>query len=353
MKSDVFFVKCESRDAEKRLAALKKILAETNPFTSFKKEEIIPVKMTMGEPACAYNVTPELVRAVIADIKKHGAKPFLFDTCVIYKGQRQNAVDHLDLAQNKGFGYSKIGAPFVIADGLLGYDGTEHKIDSSYIKKIKIPSFIGLLDSLVVLSHATGHIVSGYGGAIKNVAMGMSCRPTKQIQHSALKPSVIGKSCTACGKCISICPVNSITFKKCKAFIDQEICVGCGECLCACRFNAILINWREDPLIFCKRMAEVCDHILKRFKNKFFITFAFDITKDCDCISTKKDTMISADLGILASKDPLALDKATTDLGLKNKNGDFLDKTKRIYEDMYLYASKIGMGNPEYNLVEL
>ena len=122
-----------------------------------------------------------------------------------------------------------MGAPFIVADGVFGQDGKEFVINASEIHKIRVPSFVGMLDSLVVLSHATGHIVSGYAGAIKNVAMGISCRSTKQVQHSSLKPRVIEKKCTACGCCVAICPAKAILLKEGEAFIEQKVCVGCGE----------------------------------------------------------------------------------------------------------------------------
>lgn len=353
MKSNVYFAKVETADLKSRLSALKIILEASGALLGCKKNELVPLKMTLGEPACIYNLKPELVRLVIQEIKKKQAKPFLFDTSVIYKGQRQNAVDYLNLAERKGFAQAKVGAPFIIADGLLGQDGKDYVIKEDNIEKIKVPSFIAMLESLVVLSHVTGHIVSGYAAAIKNVAMGMACKATKQVQHSSLKPSIVAGKCTACGCCIKICPVGAITFRDERALIDAKICLGCGECLSACKFDAVSINWHEDAHIFCKRMVEVANFILSRFKQKFFINFAFDITKECDCISTKSDQMISQDLGILASCDIVSLDKATADLAYQHKKTDFLKNTRAVYEGMFDYAAKKGLGNLEYNLINL
>ena len=353
MKSDVFFIKTDTQNIEQRILALKKILDKISPSLQYKKGEYIPVKLTIGDSPCIYHISPELVKCVVSLIKTKGARPFLFDTNVIYHGQRQNAIDHLGLAQTKGFGHSRVGAPFVIADGLFGQDGKEFEINSKNIKKVKLPSFIGMLDNLLVLSHASGHIIAGYAGSIKNVAMGMCCRPTKQVQHSSLKPSVIEKKCTACACCIAVCPVKAITLQNEKILIDQNKCIGCGECICACKFDAIFINWNEDPLIFAKRLTEVAKFILSKFKNKFFIKFAFDLTRECDCISTKSEKMISADLGILASPDAVAIDKATVDLANKNRKSSYLQDTKHIYEAMLKYASQSGLGNIEYNLINL
>ncbi|MBN1914141.1 MAG: DUF362 domain-containing protein [Candidatus Omnitrophica bacterium] len=353
MKSDVYFIKTGPCSKEERGAALEKVLKNASSLLSYKKDEIVPIKVTIGDSTCVYHLNPELVKSVVNKIKKSGAKPFLFDTSVIYKGQRQNAVDHMSLAQSKGFGQTKTGAPFLVADGLLGQDGKELPVNSENINKIRVPSFVGMLDSLIVLSHPTGHIVSGFAAAIKNVAMGMSCRATKQVQHSSLKPSVIEKKCTACGLCIDICPVQAISFKENKALIDQKACIGCGECLCACKFDAIFINWHEDPVVFCKRMVEVAGFILSKFKNKFFINFAFDITKECDCISNKDEKMISKDIGILASEDILSLDKATSDLACRDKKTDYLKDKQPVYGPMFDYAAEKGLGNIEYNLIEL
>lgn len=351
MKSDVYFVKTRDKDSESRCLALSRLLERVGPFKDYKKDEFIPLKLTIGDSQCVYHMSPELVKITVLKIKETGAKPFLFDTSVIYKGERLNAIDHMTLAQSKGFGYTKVGAPFIVADGIFGQDGKEHQISSKNIKKIKIPSFIGMLDNLVCLSHATGHILTGYAGAIKNIAMGMSSKPTKQIQHSSLKPHVIDKKCTACGCCVNICPPGAISFKPEKASIDPAKCVGCGECLCACKFDAIFINWSEDHNIFAERVADTANFILSKFKNKFFITFAFDITKECDCISTKNEKIFSEDLGILASSDPLALDKATVDLiseGLFAKE-NLHDSYRHVFE----YGHRQGLGNMDYNLVNI
>ena len=283
MSSKVYYVPVAEKNQDKRMEALEKLLKELAPQLPYGEGEIVPIKLTIGDSTCVYHMSPELVKEVVRVIKTKQVKPFLFDTNVIYHGQRNNAVDHLSLVHSKGFHHSNVGAPFVIGDGLLGQDGKEYEIDAPHIKKIRVPSFIGMLESLLVLSHATGHIFTGYAGAIKNVAMGMSCRATKQVQHSSMKPSIIHDKCMSCGCCVKVCPVGAITFnEKGKAFVDTKKCVGCGECLCACKFDAVYVNWDEEMDIFCSRMDEVAQFILSKFKNKFFINFVFDVTQECD-----------------------------------------------------------------------
>ncbi len=365
MKSDVYFIEVKVNGLEARCDALQKLLNKTSPFRDYKKDEFIPIKLTIGDSQCIYNIHPELVKIIVSEIKKLKAKPFLFDTNVIYKGGRLNAIDHMNLAQTKGFGHTKTGAPFIIADGIFGQDGKEYTMDSDYIKKIKVPYFIGSLDNLIALSHATGHILSGYAGAIKNIAMGMVSKPTKQVQHSSLKPHVIDNKCAACGYCALICPANAIFPLTPPSplirgegggegyIIDQAKCLGCGECLCACKFDAISINWSEDRDIFAKRIIDTARFILSKFKNKFFITFGFDITKECDCISTKNELIFSKDIGILASCDPLAIDKAMVDL--INKDKDLFKQTALLdtYKTMFDYGYKKCLGSLDYNLIRI
>jgi len=201
MKSDVYFVRLDSTDIEMRVEALNKLLKAVDPLVVYAPNEMVPVKLTVGDYMSAHHLDPELAKQAAGWLKGKKTRPFLFDTSVIYNGQRQNAVDHMNLAQSKGFGHDNTGVPFIVADGVLGQDGREYSVGSPEIKQIKVPSFVGMLDSLLVLSHPTGHVVTQYAGALKNVAMGMVCRPTKQVQHSSLKPAVIAKKCTGCGCC--------------------------------------------------------------------------------------------------------------------------------------------------------
>jgi len=354
MKSDVYLIRVPDGNAQERRPVLLKLLEKLGPFSAYKKDEFIPVKLTIGDSQCTYHIAPELVKLVISEIKKKKAKPFLFDTNVIYKGLRLNAIDHMTLAQNKGFAHSRVGAPFIIADGVFGQDGKEYEVDSGYIKKIKVPSFIGMLDNLVVLSHVTCHILAGYAGSLKNVSMGMASKATKQVQHSSLKPHVTQERCTSCGCCIDICPVKAISIaNRGKALIDQSKCIGCGECLCACKFDAIFINWGEDAHIFSKRIVDVAQFILSKFKNKFFINFAFDITRECDCISTKNEKLVCKDIGILASKDIVSLDKATLDLINKDEDIILKEKSQDAHKAILKYAHEKGLGNLDYALTTL
>lgn len=355
MKNKIYFLPITEDKADNYLSLIKEGFNEIDSLFSFNKNEVVPVKITIGDSTCTYNIRPDVIKIIIDILKKKETKPFLFDTSVIYKGRRQNAIDHLSLAQTKGFSLTKLGAPYIIADGLLGLDGKEYKIDSEYLDKIKIPSFIGLVDNLIVASHITGHILTSYAGAIKNIAMGMSCKPTKQVIHSSEKQKIIEDRCTYCGCCLEICPSNAIILKKEHhiALIQKELCTGCGECLCVCKFGAIQPIWRENHLIFIKRLVDVAHFILSKFKKKIFINFLIDITENCDCVSDYREKILCKNIGILIGQDVLSIEKASIDLIIQQGFKFDDSNSKSNIETLLYYGREKGIGNLNYELIKI
>ncbi len=351
MKPEVYFSRLKKGQA--RTICLKNLLSKVDTYLSdFKKGSFVGIKMTVGDEKNTGYIKPEIARILVETLKERGVKPFVFDTNVIYKGKRQNAVDHLNLAYRKGFTPDNLGCPYIIADSVFGTDSKIIKVDFRNIKEIRAPSFIRVLEDLIVLTHITGHIMSGYAGSIKNVGMGMASRAGKQIQHSSVKPWMKIENCTMCECCIEMCPVSAISEKKNKAFIDLKVCIGCGECISACKFEAVNINWHEDVDVFVERMAEYACGILSQIKRKIFINFAFDITEECDCISGD-DPKIIEDTGIFASKDILAVDKACFDMLTGDRDIFSKDGKKKVHLHQFSYAEEIGLGKLDYRLIEL
>lgn len=321
-------------------------------LSRFKKGSFVGIKMTIGDRGSTGYIRPELVKVLVENLKRRGAKPFVFDTNVIYKGQRQNAVDHLNLAYSKGFTPEKLGCPYIIADSVFGTDSRTIKVDFKNVQELKVPSLITVLQDLIVLSHITGHIMSGYAGSIKNVAMGMASRAGKQMQHSSLKPVINTDKCTLCGCCIEHCPVSAISEVSGRAFINSHLCIGCGECIACCKFDAVTINWHEDPLVFAERMTEYAHGILSRIKNTMFFNFALDVTKECDCICGD-DPRITEDAGIFASRDILAADRASFDMLTGRKDIFSRGGMIQTHVHQFAYAAAIGLGSPDYELIRL
>lgn len=352
----VFFVKIKNRkDSKKTEASFKLLLDKSGAISGISKKEFVAIKLTFGEKDNTGFVHPCLIKVLVDKIKSLSARAFLTDSNVIYEGKRMNAVDHLTLAHEHGFTIDNTGAPVIIADGLIGESTEKIEIKGAGLKSISVPPMVTRLDNLIGVAHSTGHLFATYGGAIKNISMGFASRAGKQIQHSSLKPEIIEKKCNFCKRCLRICPAQAIIEKKGCAFIRKEICLGCGECISSCPYDSIEVQWNDDMEKFGQRMVDYCFGILSLIKNKFFINFALHITKDCDCLA-KDDPDIVEDIGILASRDIVALDRATVDL-IEQKGGkDILNKNnpgRLDYKKQLAYAQKIGLGSQAYQLIEL
>lgn len=323
------------------------------------------VKLHFGELGNDGYISPVYVRQVVDRIKTCGALPFLTDTNTLYRGSRSNAVDHITTAILHGFDFAVTGAPIIIADGLSGKNVARVKIEKKHFNTVTIAGDIALADSMIVLSHFKGHIVSGFGGAIKNLAMGCAPPEGKRAQHNA-RPFTMPDHCSGCGTCVEICPKKAITIEKEKSVIDRNLCIGCFDCIHVCPEHAIDIDWETEIPIFMERMVEYAYGVVKAKKGKTgYMNFLIRITPDCDCFPFS-DTPIVADIGILASKDPVAIDAASFDL--VNQQTGFTDSLLTAHhhkgEDKFKgvhaqtdgyrqlkYAEEIGMGTTRYDLI--
>jgi uncharacterized Fe-S center protein len=222
-------------------------------------------------------------------------------------------------------------------------------------------------DSAIVLSHFKGHEMAGFGGAIKNMAMGGAPAIGKKEQH-ATNMIVTREKCIGCTQCTVVCPEKAIAVESKKAQIALDKCIGCGECLTVCPKKAIGMDWGNDFTNFIERMTEYGYGFYKAHENRIaYMNFLMNITPDCDCVPWS-DAPIVPDIGFLASTDPVAIDQASFDLVnkqmglseslLKENRETGADKFQglRSYVDGTLqltYGEKIGMGSRDYELVVL
>ena len=345
----------ESSDSLQR--KLKTLLGDSGILKGVSKNDYVAIKLTVGERENKSYLKPQYARSIVESIKEKKAVPFLTDTNVLYHGKRQNAIDHLETAHGHGFTLENTGAPLIIADGLFGRSVRDVEINKDYIKSAKIALAALESDFIFGLSHLTAHMLSGFGGAIKNVGMGLANKAGKQIQHSSVKPKVKKGYCAACGLCVAECPAGAIEIKTGTAQIDPKTCIGCAECLIACKFDALTISWETDCARLQARMAEyayaaIYDKV--KAKKCAFVTFATKISAECDCMDGEYP-VVADDIGILASEDPVAIDKASFDLVLAQKGFDPFKKKHPVThpEEQISHAAKIGLGSAEYELVEV
>jgi uncharacterized Fe-S center protein len=355
MKSQVFFIPATRDDGNKVLAAkAEKIFLEVGLRSHIEKKSFVAMKIHFGEKGNKGFIKPPWIVKIIDQIKGVTSRVFLTDSNTLYVSKRSNSLDHLSLAREHGFTQDALGIPVIIADGLIGRDDDEIQVDLSRVKSAKIASAILNSDILVCLTHFTGHILTGFGAALKNLGMGCASRAGKLEQHSDVHPWVNPKLCDNCGVCFDYCPSQVIVEKGDSAFIVKEKCIGCGECLVVCNQGAVKFNWDSDSVRVQEKMSEYAFSVWKHLKGKIsFINFLIKVTKDCDCMSHDQQPIVE-DIGILGSLDPVALDQASVDLVNKRSGKDILRVGYDIDWSVQLsHGVKIGLGSRDYELIEL
>ncbi|TCK61758.1 DUF362 domain-containing protein [Seleniivibrio woodruffii] len=354
MQSEVYFSSIDSKKHKSPLFKISKLLNRCEPSSVFSAGELIAVKTHFGELGNTAFIRPVFLRPVLEMLNKLEAKPFLTDTNTLYVGMRTNSVDHLHNATLNGFNYSTLQVPVIIADGLRGDNSTEVPIDGELLKSVKLASEIVSADGMLVVSHFKGHEVTGFGGAIKNISMGCSCRQGKLDMHSDSRPFVKADLCTACGRCLLFCASKAIDINP-KACINDK-CTGCAMCISVCPHGAIQINWNASSATTQKKMAEYAKGVFNALDSKLiFLTVILSVSPACDCYPGN-DRPVVSDIGFAASKDPVALDKACHDLVIKAYGGK--DPFKEKYPDVdstvqLAHAEKLGIGTTDYKLIEI
>ncbi len=353
--NDVFLLRAKNFEPfDRLLKRISYLFNRSNICFEIDQEDFVAVKIHCGEELNTTSIRPEIIFQLISDLKEKTSRIFITDTNVLYQSRRKNSIDHLNLMEERGLYSKKAGVPIIIADGLLGTNNIEIPINKKHFKTVNIASDIAMAHGMLVISHPTGHLSAGYGGAIKNLGMGCASRKGKLKMHSKMKPKINKGKCTACYQCISWCPQQAISIVDKKAKIDPAICIGCGQCLAVCRYDAVKFDWRIDPVEFQEKIVEyACGAVSGKQEKTSYINVLMNITKDCDCIR-KSQTPIFDDIGILASNDPVAIDTASLYLIKEINSTRLRDKAYDIdYTVQLKYAQDIGLGNIDFNLIEI
>lgn len=366
-KSKVYFGDMSTGMRESVIDKFDRLIKAAGIDTIDFKGKYVAIKVHFGEAGNMAFLRHNYARHLVELIKARGGRPFVTDCNTLYVGQRANSLDHLDCAYANGYNPLSLGCHVIIADGLKGLDETLVPIHGEYVKEAKIGSAVMDADIVISLNHFKSHEAAGIGGAIKNIGMGCGSRAGKMEQHYAGKPSVDAGTCVGCGRCVRSCGQDAIAMTDGTAYIDQQKCVGCGRCIGQCPINAISPNEDTSSEVLGRRMAEYAWAVLKD-RPSFHVSLAIDISPFCDCYD-KNDIGIVPDIGMFASMDPVALDRACADAvnKMQVQSGSMLDDGHDHEDEDHFTAlhntadwtscleqcEKVGIGTQQYEIVTI
>lgn len=358
MPEKVYFSSLDGAPHNSVLDKLKKLCLAAGLDDYVAAGELVAVKLHFGEMGNTRMLRPQFVSVPVEMMKARGAFPFLTDCNTLFVRRRFHAPVHLETAFFNGFASGVTGAQPVIADGLRGLDYRLVKT-GGVLGEVKVGAAIHDADKLVVLTHFKGHEDTGFGGILKNLGVGAVARPGKLKLHSTQKPVIDPELCDRCGICRDTCPHGAVHESACGAYrIDHKRCQMCGDCLVCCPRHAIPVNFDRDSLGIQERLVDGCAAVLSHKQDRaFYLNFLMDITSFCDCRSWSPVPIIP-DLGMLAGKDPLAVEQASVDLvegaiaracpGKSLSDFTGVDGTQQL-----ACAEKAGLGSRQYELIEI
>ena len=287
--SKVFFTKDISSDG------LLKIYSKINQNISGK----VAIKLHTGEPRGPYILPRDMVRALHQQIPNSS----LVETNTLYEGKRYTTADHRETIAINGWNFCPV--DIMDEDGavMIPVKGGNH------FKEMSVGKHMLNYDSMVVLTHFKGHAMGGFGGSMKNIAIGCA-------------DGQIGK------KMVHAAPDN----------VNYEA-------------------WLSGPP-FMENMAESAKATIDHFAPKIvFINVLRAMSVDCDCAGVAAAPPKAHDIGILASTDILAVDQASIDMVYQLPEAELHDLKERIETRSGLhqleYMKTLNMGSNHYALVSI
>lgn len=301
----------------------------------------IGIKLHFGERGNENYLDPELLHILAQKLKAT-----LVETNVLYLGPRRETASHLEVAKEHGFDFAPIDILDAEGEYTSPFEGVKH------FKEVRLPSGIDKYDSFIIYSHFKGHIMSGFGGAIKNVGMGMASIPGKMAQHASTIPIVKASACVVCGLCVKECPAGAITLEPVK--ISKKLCIGCGKCIGVCPQRVFSIPWGSTSLqVFQERLVDYA-RMISSGRKLIYINVIDKVSRLCDC-DKGAPPPFAQKIGIVASIDMLAVDKASLDLVNEHMNEkDVFARQSGVSGNHQLkYALDTGLGSLEYQLITI
>jgi len=279
-------------------------LLERLDLSAAVKDRRVAVKMHLGGNLGFTTIHPLFVRLLTAACRDAGAR-----SVAVMDG----AVDGAVL---RGYTPESIGAPLVSCFGWSGEYLYEKEINFLELKTALYGGNAWDADVFIDLSHIKGHGMCGFGGAIKNIAMGCTAQQTRGDIHR-IQGGIVwdGEKCTHCGKCIKECPNHVNLFDDRGNYqVNWHDCTYCQHCTMICPTGALTADLVRFEA-FQEALARVAAVFLNNFppEQRLFINIITNVTIYCDCWGMSTPALIP-DVGILAGNSIVAVEKATLDL---------------------------------------
>lgn len=256
----------------------------------------VAVKLHTGEPGGDHYLHPEL----IGDLVK-AVSGTIVECNVAYGGPRANTAMHMQAAEDHGF--TEIAEVDIMdADGYMSLP----IVNGKHLTEDRVGAHLENYDFVIMLSHFKGHAMGGFGGAIKNMSIGIASSDGKSLIHSA----------------------GTAT-------------------------RGLSMSTPQDD--FLESMAEAAKAVADyEGKNILYINVMNNLSIDCDCDSSPAAPTME-DIGILASLDPVALDQACVDLVYAAPDGEDLIARMESKNGIHTleFAEEIGLGSRTYELVSI
>lgn len=257
----------------------------------------VAVKLHSGEPGNQNFLKPEFWQPVVNDV--HGT---VVECNTAYDGGRNTTEKHRETMEKHG--WSK---HFTV--DIMDAEGPDAELlipNGKRIKKVQVGKNMLNYDSMLVLSHFKGHPMGGFGGALKQLSIGCASSYGKAYIHGAGEPEKI---------------------------------------------------WTGDHDSFLESMADAAEAVVRHFNGDMvFINVMKNMSVDCDCCAVAEDPCM-ADIGILASLDPIAIDRACLDLVYASDDPGRDHLLERIESRNGAHtvdaAAELGFGSKEYELIKL
>ena len=304
----------------------------------------VGVKVHFGEEGNQNFLNPELLRPLMSE-----TKATFVETNVLYVSERRFTKSHINLANKHGFNFASI--DILDDEGETVYPTPKN---FRFCKSVRTGSHFENYDFYIIYSHFKGHGSAGFGGAIKNVGMGMASPGGKMAIHANNYPKVnTPEKCFQCNRCASQCPGDAITITAKGPVIDTAKCIGCAKCIAECPLKIFKPGESASEEVFLERLVEYAK-VLSEKNPMVYINVMDNISKSCDC-SGKAPAPFMEKVGAVASTDIVAIEMACHQLtALKWGSEDaFKDVNGISGLGQVEYAYKLGMGNKKFVLVDV